>query len=151
MKKFFLAAFFALSFSSCAISQHSYSPVESYCYEYRYEYFYNGHYRPVIYVNSIALYYYLDDWYCIPFHNYHYICSVNYPRYFYTRKSVNHHESKPNSVPHKPIKPEHPSNKKGLIPNDRYEHKREPSRHPTPSRNNNRSSGRPVSSKRAKR
>lgn len=163
MKKFFLAAFFALSLGSCAISQHSYVPVESYSYEYRYEYFYNGHYRPVIYVNSIALYYYLGDWYCIPSHHYDYICPVNHPRYFYTRKPVNHHKPKPNSIPHKPIKPERPLNKEGLIPNNRYEHKREPSRRPTPSRNNNRpsvrsisgdnnrSSGRSVSIKRVKR
>jgi hypothetical protein len=151
MKKFLFASLFALSLSSCAISQHSYTPVESYRYEYRYEYCYNGHYRPVIYVNDIALYYYLGDWYCIPSHHYHYICPVNRPRYFYTRKSVNHHKPKPKSIPHKPIKPERPSNKEGLVPNDRYEHKREPSRRPTPSRNNNRSSGRPVSNKRVKR
>lgn len=152
MKKIFFASLFALFFSSCVTSQRSYSPVESYCYEYRYEYYYNGNYRPVIYVNGIALYYYLDDWYCIPSHHYRYICPMKYPRYFYTRK-IKHHTSKPYSIPHKP-KPNNPghrpSNKEGLIPNDRYEHKREPSRRPTPSRNN-RSSGRPVSSKRVKR
>ena len=141
MKNFLFASLFVLFFSSCVSSSYS----DSYRYEYNYEYCYRGQVCPVIYVNNIAMYYYLNHWYCIPSGHHCYIRPVNRASHFHYSTPYYHNHYKPTKP--KPNKPVHrPHNKEGVLNNDRLEYKR-----PFPSHNKPRSNRRSISDKRVKK
>ena len=170
MKKLVFILMMCCTLNSCAVTSTgvSYSSEYSEQYyageriEYCYEYYYNGVYYPVIYVNSIPWFYYLNTWYTIPTNRYTYIRYFRTPRYHfvnvrppvrhtphryhpqYKHRNDNHRPAvRPNNKPnnHKPNNPNvrpnnrpnsHKPNNPNVRPNNR------PTNHNSSVRPNNR-------------
>lgn len=166
MKKLVFILMMFCTLNSCAVTSTgvSYSSEYSEQYypgeriEYFYEYYYNGAYYPVIYVNGIPWFWYLNTWYTIPTNRYTYIRYFRTPHYHYVtvRPLVRHtphryhpqykHRNdnhrpvvRPNNKPnHKPnVRPNNrPNNHKPNNPNVRPNNR--PTNHNSSVRPNNR-------------
>ena len=157
MKKILLILMVLFTLNSCSTitAGVSYSSEYSTQYyageriEYYHEYYYNGSYYPVIYINSIPWFYYLDCWYCIPTNRYVYIRNHHHPHYHYVysrppykrapqyKHQNNGHNVRPSQRPNQ--KPNnHNTVRPNQIPNNGHMNGNRPSQRPGGQRNTNR-------------
>jgi hypothetical protein len=125
MKKIFyisLLLCFCMPLMSCTTNlyteQQDYVEYRGEYITYNYVYYYNGHYCPVIYSNSIYWFYHRDTWYRVPRQHYPIIRRYDRP----VRKHFNYHPSNPHRTGgHRPPTHHKPNDRPSV--HNKHDHK----------------------------